>query len=202
MSGLINSKVRNIVNPSLPVAPTVYEQRFMDQYSNIMRLYFNQVSNSVNAPVVHGSFYSSQDQTNPVASAVNLMTLNNTVAAFNTKIGEVPSRIYVAEDGVYNIQFSAQLDKSGGSASSVFIWIRINGINVPHSASKVVVDGPNAEVVAAWNWVVTLKENDYFEIAWSSSDTDLFIAEEPATATVPEIPSVIVTVTWISNVAL
>ena len=198
----VSNKRRNIINPNLPVAPTIYEQRYQDQYSNVMRLYFNQVSNAVNAPRPYGSFYSNVDQTNPVADAVNLMTVNQTVDFFNVSIGAINSRIYVAEEAVYNIQFSAQLDKSGGSASAVYIWLMINGVNVPNSATKVVIDGPNAETVAAWNFVLPLAENDYFEIAWSSSDTDVFIAEEPATGSIPEIPSVILTVTWVSNVSV
>lgn len=197
-----SSKRRNIANPNLPVAPVSYEQRYQDQFSNVMRLYFNQVSNAVNAPLPYGSFYSTLDQLNPVADAVNKMTLNRTTAAFNVSVGAINSRVYVSETAVYNIQFSAQLDKSGGSASAVYIWLMINGVGVPHSATKVVIDGPNAETVAAWNFVVPLAENDYFEIAWSSPDTDVFIAEEPATGNIPEIPSLILTVTWVSNVAV
>ena len=198
----ITSKRRNIVNPSLPVAPVSYEQRYQDQYSNVMRLYLNQVSNAVNAPRPYGSFYSTVDQTNPVASAVNLMTLNNTVDSFNVSIGAINSRVYVAEEAIYNIQFSAQLDKSGGSASAVYIWLRLNGQNVANSATKVTIDGPNSEIVAAWNFVLPLAENDYFELAWQSSDTNVFLAEEPASGNVPEIPSVILTVTWVSNVSV
>jgi hypothetical protein len=198
----VTSKRRNIINPSLPVAPANYEQRYQDQYSNVMRLYLNQVSNAVNAPRPYGSFYSDVDQTNPVADAVNLMTVNQTVDFFNVSIGAINSRIYVAEEAIYNIQFSAQLDKSGGSASAVYIWLRINGQNVNNSATKIVIDGPNSEIVAAWNFVTPLAENDYFELAWQSSDTNVFLAEEPATGNIPEIPSLILTVTWVSNVSV
>lgn len=196
------SKRRNIVNPSLPVAPVSYEQRYQDQYSNVMRLYLNQVSNAVNAPRPYGSFYSNIDQPNPVSNAVNLMTYNQTVDFFNVSIGAINSRVYVAEEAIYNIQFSAQLDKSGGSASAVYIWLRLNGQNVANSATKIVIDGPNSEIVAAWNFVLPLAENDYFELAWQSSDTNVFLAEEPALGNVPEIPSVILTVTWVSNVSV
>jgi hypothetical protein len=179
-----------------------YEQRYQDQYSNVMRLYLNQVSNAVNAPRPYGSFYSNVDQTNPVSNAVNLMTYNQTVDFFNVSIGAINSRVYVAEEAIYNIQFSAQLDKSGGSASAVYIWLRLNGQNVANSATKVTIDGPNSEIVAAWNFVLPLAENDYFELAWQSSDTNVFLAEEPASGNVPEIPSVILTVTWVSNVSV
>jgi hypothetical protein len=33
----------NAVPPNLPTAPTQYEQRFQDQFSNVLRLYFNQL---------------------------------------------------------------------------------------------------------------------------------------------------------------
>jgi hypothetical protein len=128
------------------------------------------------------------------------MTFNRTVSFFNVSVGAINSRIYVAEEGIYNIQFSVQLDKSGGSASDVYIWLRINGQNVEHSAGKVVIDGPNSEIISAWNYVTPLSENDYFELAWQSSDTNVLLSEEPATGNIPEIPSVILTVTWVSNV--
>ena len=184
------------------MAPVSYEQRYQDQYSNVMRLYLNQVSNAVNAPKPYGSFYSTVDQLNPVADAVNKMTLNQTVSAFNVSVGSINSRVYVAEEAVYNIQFSAQLDKSSANADAIYIWLMVNGVNVPNSTTKVVISGSDAETVAAWNFVVPLAENDYFEIAWSSPDITIFLAEEPRTATIPEIPSVILTVTWVSNVSV
>jgi hypothetical protein len=196
------TKRRNIINPSLPVAPVSYEQRYQDQYSNVMRLYLNQVSNAVNAPKPYGSFYSTQDQTNPVADAVNKMTFNRTVDAFNVSIGTINSRVYVSEEAIYNIQFSAQVDKLGGGNAYMYIWLMINGQNVPNTATKITIDGPNAEIVAAWNFVVPLAENDYFELAWSSPDTDVILAEEPISGSVPEIPSIIMTVTWVSNVSV
>jgi len=197
-----SNKRRNIVNPSLPVAPVSYEQRFMDQYSNVMRLYFNQVSNGNNAPRPYGSFYSTVDQTNPVANAVNKMTVNRTTDAFNVSVGAINSRIYVAEEAIYNIQFSAQVDKTVAGVDVMYIWLMINGVNVPHSATKINIQGNAEAEVAAWNFVVPLAENDYFELAWSSPETRMFLSEEPVSGNVPEIPSVILTVTWVSNVSV
>ena len=100
----------------------------------------------------------------------------------------------------YNIQFSAQLDKTGGGNTNIFIWIRINGVDVPYSASKMVIAGPNDEKIAAWNWLLLFKSGDYFELAWSSPSTDAVLLAAAASSPVPEIPSVIVTVTWVSNI--
>ena len=193
----------NVVPPNLPVAPVDYQQRYQDQFANVLRLFFTRLTSKVNAPVPHGSFYDTTTQTNPVASAVNLMRLNSVYGSNNDTqyaIKKNTDRIYITQTGVYNIAFSAQLDKTGGGADSVFIWIRVNGQNVAHSASKVVINGTNDEVVAAWNWVLTLADKDYIELAWQSPDTNVVLLAVAATGNIPEIPSVILTVTWISAV--
>lgn len=190
---------RNVTPPNLPVAPREYEQRYQDQFGNVLRLFFNTLTNKVNSPLPHGSYFDTTTQTNPVADAVNLMTLNSLESEYQVTRGSPTSRIYVNNTGIYNFQFSAQLDKTGGSASAVYIWPRINGVNVPNSATKVVIDGPNNEIVAAWNFVFVMEAGDYFELAWQSSDTDVVLREEAASGNVPEIPSVILTVVWVSN---
>lgn len=193
----------NVVPPNLPVAPTGYEQRYQDQLLNVLRLFFTRLTSKVNAPVPHGSFYDTTTQTNPVANAVNLMKLNSVYDAGDGTqyaIKKDTSRFYITQTGVYNIQFSAQLDKVGGGSDIVYIWIRVNGRNIPNSATKVVIAGVNDEKVAAWNWMLTLRAGDYVELAWESPSTDAVLLAEPASGNIPEIPSVILTVYWVSAV--
>ena len=193
----------NIVPPNLPVAPSDYQQRYQDQFLNVLRLFFTRLTNKVNSPVPHGSFYDTTTQTNPVADAVNLMKFNSVYdsgGGTQYAVKKDTTRIYITQAGVYNIAFSAQLDKTGGGASDVFIWIRVNGTSVPYSATKMVIDGPNNEVVAAWNWVLTLAEGDYIELAWQSPDTNVILLAAPVSGNIPEIPSVILTVTYVSAV--
>jgi hypothetical protein len=190
---------RGVVPPNLPVALRQYDQRGMEQFNNVLRLYFNQVSNRINAPTPHASYFDTTTQTNPVADTVNLFTFNSVVSDYEVIRGTPTSKIYVANTGVYNFQFSAQLDKSGGSASAVYIWPRINGVNVPDSNTKIVIDGPNSEIVAAWNFVLVMEANDYFELAWESADTDVIIPYVAATNNRPAIPSIILSVVWVSN---
>ena len=190
---------RGISSPNLPIAPNDYDRRYQDQLSNVLRLFFSQLTNRVNSPVPHASYFDTTTQTNPVADAVNLFTYNSVESEFQITRGVPTSKIYVTNTGVYNFQFSAQLDKSGGSATAVWIWPRINGVNVPNSATKVVIDGPNNEIVPAWNFVLVLEANDYFELAWQSADTDVIIAAEAAASNYPAVPSIIMTVTWVSN---
>lgn len=190
---------RGISPPNLPVAPSEYQVRYQDQFSNVLRLFFSQVANRVNSPTAHASYFDTTTQPNPVADAVNLFTYNSVVSEQAVTRGVPASKIFVAQTGIYNFQFSAQLDKTGGSASAVYIWPRINGINVPDSATKVVIDGPNNEIVPAWNFVLVMQANDYFELAWQSSDTDVVVPYVAATGNIPAIPSIILTVVWVSN---
>lgn len=190
---------RGIVPPNLPIAPSQYERRYQDQFSNVLRLFFSQITNRVNSPIPHASYYDTTTQTNPVADQVNLFTYNSVVSEFQITRGVPTSQIFVANTGVYNFQFSAQLDKTGGSASAVYIWPRVNGVNLADSATKIVIDGPNNEIVAAWNFVLVLEAGDYFELAWQSSDTDVIIPYVAASGNIPAIPSIILTVTWASN---
>ena len=96
---------------------------------------------------------------------------------------------------MYNIQFSAQLDRTASTVGLIFIWLRINGVDIPYSATQVRIQGKDAETVAAWNFVERLNAGDYFELMWSTDDTASQILAEPAVAPVPAIPSIILTVT-------
>jgi len=68
---------KGLAPPNLPVAPRHYEQRFFDQLTNVLRLFFAGVTNRINGPFPHASYYYTTTQTNPVASAVKLFTFNS-----------------------------------------------------------------------------------------------------------------------------
>ena len=190
---------RGVVPPNLPIALKDYDQRSMEQFNNVLRLYFNQVSNKLNSPTPHASYYDTTTQTNPVADTVNLFTYNSVASEFQVTRGVPTSKIFVNNTGVYNFQFSAQLDKVGGGKANIWIWPRVNGVNVPDSATKIVIQGSTDEVVPAWNFVLLLKAGDYFELAWQSNDTDVIVLAEAAASNYPGIPSIIMTVTWVSS---
>lgn len=190
---------RGIAPPNLPIATNQYERNYQDQLTNVLRLFFSQIANRINSPLPHASYFDTTTQTNPVADQVNLFTYNSVESEFQITRGVPTSKIYVNDTGVYNFQFSAQLDKTGGGATTVYIWPRINGVNVPNATTKVVIDGPNNEIVPAWNFVLIMEAGDYFELAWQSSDTAVVILAEAAASNYSAIPSIIMTVTWVSN---
>ena len=194
------SVIRGIVPPNLPNAPREYEQRYQDQFGNTLKLFFNTIASEINAPVGHASYYDTTTQTNPVADAVNLFTYDSVVSEFQIRRGSPTSSIFIGATGLYNIQFSVQLDKTGGGASDVYIWPRVNGQNVPYSATKIVIDGPNNEIVAAWNFLLDIKAGEYFELAWQSPDTAVVILAAPVSGNIPAIPSIILTMTYVSRI--
>ena len=105
------------------------------------------------------------------------------------------SRVYVADGGIFNFQFSAQLDNTTAPTHIIWLWPRVSGVDVPDSASQVRIQGNNAELVAAWNWVLRLAPGEYFELVYAVSNVALQITTFPAAGVVPAIPSVILTVT-------
>jgi hypothetical protein len=151
-------------------------------------------------PILHyGSFYDTTTQTAAAINTAYAMTFNTTAESNGVYIGSPTSRVYVNESGVYNIQFSAQLDKAAGATGIIFIWLDINGTSVAHSGTKVAIQGTAAECVAAWNFVVSLDAGQYFRLMWSTDDTDVHLLANTSVAPCPEIPSVILTVTQVNN---
>ena len=143
-----------------------------------------------------GAFSSTQTQTAAAGSAV-AMTLNTTDIGVGVEI-QNSSQIVIASPGVWNVQFSAQLQKSTGGSEAVCIWLRQNGSDVANSATDVQVDGNNTALVAAWNWVIrTTAVNENVQIMWSSPSGHIsLIAVASRTGPVrPAVPSVIATVT-------
>ena len=143
----------------------------------------------------YGSFYDTTDQTAAAINTAYAMTLNSTDITNGVYIGSPTSRVYVDTVNVYNIQFSAQLINTAGGAHNVWIWLRKNGTDVPDSATTLRLQGNNTELVAAWNFLLSMNAGDYFELMWEVSDTSVFLQYDAATAVHPAIPSVILTVT-------
>ena len=144
----------------------------------------------------YGSFYSTQTQTN-VASTARSMSLNTTDITNGVSISGStnPYNTYIKTEnaGIYDIQFSAQVDKTDSGTDEIWIWIRKNGTNLSDTATSVQLTGNGAHYVAAWNFFVNAAANDYFQLMWYSPDANVRLHAEPAFGIVPGIPSLIVT---------
>jgi hypothetical protein len=151
-------------------------------------------------PILHYGAFS--DTTTQVAASINVaygMVFNTTDSSNGVSVGSPTSRLVADFQGVYNVQFSAQLDKTSGSAANIYIWLRKNGTNVPNTTTVVTLQGSSAKAVAAWNYIVQLDPAQYVELMWATDDTDVKILAATATSVWPATPSVIATVTQVNN---
>jgi hypothetical protein len=145
----------------------------------------------------YGSFYDTTTQTNPVGNIPRSMSFNTTDITNGVSISgsTSPFNTYIKTEnpGVYDIQFSAQLDKTDAGKDEIVIWLRKNGIDLTDTATSVSLTNNNDKVVAAWNWFVNSAANDYYQIIWYSADTNIRLLAETAGGGHPGIPSVILT---------
>jgi len=146
----------------------------------------------------YGSFYDTTTQTNPVGNVPRSMSFNSTDITNSVSISGStnPFNTYIktTNAGVYDIQFSAQLDKTDFGTDKVVIWLRKNGSDLTDTATSVTLQGNNARNVAAWNWFVSSAAGDYYQVIWYSPDTNVRLFAEVAGGGHPGVPSVILTV--------
>lgn len=142
-----------------------------------------------------GSFLDTTDQTALAANTAQAITFNTTDLSSGVFLrSPSTSEIEVDTEGVYNLQFSVQLDKTSGGTANFWIWPRVNGVDVPNSASQVQIQGNNAEIFTAANFFFDLKAGDYIELMFAVSDVSVRLEHFAASAFHPAIPSIIVTV--------
>jgi len=149
-------------------------------------------------PGYYGSF--SDSTTQPIsADTATAISFDTTEESDGVAIGTPTSRIVIANAGTYNIQFSAQLDKTGGGSDDLTIWLDVDGSNVPRSATDLTIPANPGRIVAAWNWVYTFSAGQYFRLMWSTPDNRMrLLSAGTRTGPVrPAVPSVILTVTQV-----
>jgi hypothetical protein len=151
----------------------------------------------------YGSFYDTTTQTNPVINVNRSMSLDTTGNSNGVSISGStdPYDTYIKfqNPGVYDLQFSAQIEKtSSGNTSIVYIWLRKNGIDLVQT-NTIVELSQNGKAVAAWNWFLNVAPNDYYQIMWAADRTDVQLAAVSIPSLGPSIPSVIATVSRIDQ---
>lgn len=142
----------------------------------------------------YASFSDTTSQNAAVIDTAYAITLNTTDLAEGIRIGSPTSRIIVNDAGVYNFQFSIQATSTSASGHYMYVWARVNGVDVPNSATRVEFKGSGNDKVLAWNFVLQMAAENYFELMWSVSDTAISIVSYSTIAPAPAIPSVILTV--------
>jgi hypothetical protein len=199
--------------PALPHATEQYSRQYHDQMNNVLRLYFNTLNNLISQlrasatstlRLPYGAFQDSTTQTAANTTTAYPITFNTT--DFSNGVTMVSgSRFTVANAGMYNLQFSVQLNNSVNATEDIDIWFRKNGTNIPASNSRFGLaprkDASNPfHIIAGLNYFVDMQANDYVELVWRTSNVGANIINYAAgtSPTRPSIPSVIATMTFVS----
>lgn len=217
------SRLVPLKSPSLPLGPTEYSRQYQDQLNSILRLYFSLVDSQSQAllsnvggrflGMPHGSFYDTETQSDG-ADTPNPVQLNGTFVddtlgfTIVNNASNKPTRVTAEYPGVYNFQFSLQLENTDNAQHEVTIWPRINGVDVPYSATDVTVPARKSSsiygyAVAAWNFVLPMQGGDYFELIWAATSALVTIPYKEAQTSPyvrPAVPSTILTVTFVSAI--
>ena len=206
----MSNEINKAEPPALPLAPEQYQRPYMDQHSNVLRLFFNRLVNTVNTLLStddggrflympRGLFYSTTNQT---AAAINTgypVEFENTYLGNGVSIGGTnDTRITVTSDGIYNFQVTLHTDQSAGTDIAVYTWINKNGTDVSYGGQEQTVKGNSAHTIF-WNFSIDLTAGQYIEMYWAVDNTALSLQSIAATPPHPGIPSAIVAVSFVSN---
>lgn len=109
------------------------------------------------------------------------------------------SRITFANTGIYNLQFSVQLQNSDTQEHDVTIWLRKNGVDVAGSSGFVAViskhGGVDGHVLPSWNYLLDVVAGEYYELVWSATSTQVTMPFIAAGNPPPSTASALFTVT-------
>jgi|694.fasta_scaffold63988_2 hypothetical protein len=138
MSYVVTSEyeLNRVVAPRLPVATSEYDENYVNQLNNVLRLYFNQLDNIIGQLSTSGGisgvrfpFIAASDNAIQYATAADTPTIIQwdtleqgngfTLNAGNTATAEFA--------GIYKITYSLQFANNDNAAHDAVVWLRVNG---------------------------------------------------------------------------
>ena len=140
--------IRATKAPALALTPTQFSQQHFDLLQQQLRVYFNtldaftaNLSNIEGGSSLSFPHIAASDSTDQYATATNTPT----IVKWNTLDSGLgftldPGFYAVAEySGYYKIDYSLQFANTANAAHDVVVWLRVNNIDVPGSASKITI---------------------------------------------------------------
>ena len=202
--------------PDLPNPQDRYERLTLAQTNAALRTFFLKLVGSLtdlfgvrggkylNMP--YGAFQDATDQTAANTTTAYAITFDTTDFGNGVTLSN-SSRLNVSQAGLYNLQFSIQFKNTTNDTQDVDVWFRKNGTDIAKSNSRFGLAPRKAStepshIIGALNFFVDLAANDYIQIMWRVSDTGVLIEHYAAgtSPTRPVVPSVIATLSYVSNI--
>ena len=209
VNGIMNGKTNNIGTVTLATGnattTTITDARI--GIDSVILLAPSSANSLVNQ-VPYGAFQDSTNQTAASTTVAYPMTFNTTDFSNGVYLSN-SSRLNVRNAGIYNLQYSIQMENKDNAQHDLDIWFRKNGTNITASNSKFTVPARKSasvygHVIAAINYFVELAANDYVEIVWRTENTGVSLEQTPAESspTRPATPSVIATMQYVAPNAM
>jgi hypothetical protein len=211
----------NILNPPqpprLPDSTKDYSGAYIDQLLGVLRLYFNRLSGVLSVLFgpnggaelqnPHAMLMSDQDQANASTTGFNYLTYNQPVITQGIEVRN-NYEVWFDKAGQYLVTFTLQVTNRSNAEQVFEVWAGFNGSNYPLSNTR--FDLPARKSSEVWShtapaitgiFTVSDPTNDYLTIKWWASSTEVFLEHYPegASPTRPAIPSVIMTINFVSR---
>ena len=161
--------------------------------------------NNVFEPLAYGENINAAFYTTVTQSAASINTAyaitweNSALSNDKLTIAASPntSRIVFGHTGAYQIDFSAELVSSSASSKTIYIWPRINGVDIANSTIVTSIQNNGDRLVTSRSGMFSVQEGDYLEAMFAVTDTGLTINGSAATAFSPASPSATISITEI-----
>jgi hypothetical protein len=155
---------------------------------------------------IYGQFSDTSDQ--PLTSGVNYIAHYNTIESSNgitltnDPLTGRPTRITVPQDGVYEFCCSPQFLHTGGGTVTITFWARLDGANLPRSASSIEMGNNNNRALPYVSLILPMTAGQFLEWDFYVVGTNTSLETFPAVVgppAVPQIPSLIVSAKLIGS---
>ena len=206
-------ELNKVAAPNMPLPLQEYDRQYFDQLLNVLRLYFNRLdaltgqlqtsSGGAGIQLPYGAFssYTTQSTT---ANTATLLTLSNTDFSSGVSLA-TGSKITVANAGIYNLQFSVQIENFDNAPQDAYIWLKQNGVDIVGSTGVVGMPARKSAIdpfhdIKGWNYFLSMNAGDYVQIYWSPTIATVTIPTYAAsgTPTKPSTASVVATLSFVS----
>ena len=145
---------------------------------------------------LYGSFLSSTTQSVTVTNPVAITLSERTLGSIDVLDGTYPeSQVVIPTTGTYRCMFSAQCDSSSGT-HYLEIFPVVNGISVPDSNTRIRVSAAVESCLTA-EFFLSFTAGDRLQLYMVGDNTNarlLAITRGTGTPTIPDIPSIILTI--------
>lgn len=187
--------------PNLPVATALTGTELLElvQAGVSCRTTTQDVANlatGLSFPGYYGQYFCTTTQVNVGSTSANVVTFNSLSPSSGTSLTS-STRMTVTNAGIYELNVSVQIEKSDAGNSDVDVWLRKNASDVGSSNSRVTLTGASVRAGVSKTYIFSMGANDYLEVAWSSSNVNVFLPADSAGSSPsrPSIAAVIATLT-------